>query len=243
MEHFIFQSRRGHCTLHATLFALRLRMAEIPCRVAAGLHGGCRDEATGVYLFTNRDRHAWVEVFFEDCGWVIIDPTPGDSRPAPTTIVDSGFADMVGSFTFLGEPRLEASALAHGPIYRWACGASRSLIAFAMFLSLCLGLVAIRLRRRWIPGRRDNATERRRRTTTPSFFDAFCRHFGRRGCVRLPCQTPGEYLARLKRLGLVDDHLDEMIDYIYLTRYGGDLPDPEREAQFLVALNHEPPTT
>jgi hypothetical protein len=52
----------------------------VPARVASGLHAGT-EQADGSRLITSDDAHAWVEVYFDDLGWVPFDPTPISARP------------------------------------------------------------------------------------------------------------------------------------------------------------------
>jgi hypothetical protein len=51
-------------------------MGGVPARVAVGFTQGRRDVATGRWLVSDLDAHAWVEVWFPRYGWVKFDPTP-----------------------------------------------------------------------------------------------------------------------------------------------------------------------
>ncbi|SNR33802.1 transglutaminaseTgpA domain-containing protein [Blastococcus mobilis] len=69
------QLRRGYCEQYAGAMAVMVRAAGVPARVALGYTPGTeRDD--GSRLITSDDAHAWVEVYFEDLGWVPFDPTP-----------------------------------------------------------------------------------------------------------------------------------------------------------------------
>jgi hypothetical protein len=71
------QLRRGYCEQYAGAMAVMVRAAGVPARVALGYTPGTeRDD--GSRLITSDDAHAWVEVYFEDLGWVPFDPTPID---------------------------------------------------------------------------------------------------------------------------------------------------------------------
>lgn len=73
-DHFLFEGRKGYCTYFATSMAVLLRAAGVPCRYVEGFiarYDGARiREVRGV------DSHAWVEVYFDDFGWVAFEPTP-----------------------------------------------------------------------------------------------------------------------------------------------------------------------
>jgi transglutaminase-like putative cysteine protease len=81
LESFLFSSRRGYCQQFAGAMALLLRMGGVPARVATGFTSGVYDSATHEYVVSDRDAHAWVEVWFPRYGWVRFNPTPA-SAPA-----------------------------------------------------------------------------------------------------------------------------------------------------------------
>src|SRR4051794_41851065 len=56
--------------------ALMLRMNGIPARVAAGFAPGIYDQSTKEFRVRDLDAHSWVEVYFDNIGWVPFDPTP-----------------------------------------------------------------------------------------------------------------------------------------------------------------------
>ncbi len=67
--------KQGYCEQYASAMAVMLRAIGVPARVAVGFTQGVRD-ANGDYLITSHDAHAWVEVLFDNAGWVEFDPTP-----------------------------------------------------------------------------------------------------------------------------------------------------------------------
>jgi hypothetical protein len=73
---FLFADKRGYCQQFAGAMALLLRMGGVPARVAVGFTQGRLDAATGRWLVTDIEAHAWVEVWFPHYGWVRFDPTP-----------------------------------------------------------------------------------------------------------------------------------------------------------------------
>jgi transglutaminase-like putative cysteine protease len=93
-------NKTGYCQQYAAAMAWMVRAAGIPARVAFGFTRGTA-AGTGVYTITNRNAHAWTEVYFQGYGWVPFDATPAAGvtgsarsgsnwapdvdRPAPTT--------------------------------------------------------------------------------------------------------------------------------------------------------------
>ena len=76
LDSFLFQDRIGYCQQFSGAMALMLRMAGIPARVATGFSPGSLNRDTGEYRVRDLDAHSWVEVYFNDIGWVTFDPTP-----------------------------------------------------------------------------------------------------------------------------------------------------------------------
>ncbi|MFQ5410971.1 MAG: DUF3488 and DUF4129 domain-containing transglutaminase family protein [Phycisphaerae bacterium] len=79
IQDFLFNNRRGHCEYFASAMTLMCQAIGIRARLVSGYHGGEFNEAGGFFLFRKRDAHAWVEVFLQDRGWVIFDPTPSNT--------------------------------------------------------------------------------------------------------------------------------------------------------------------
>src|SRR6478752_4732528 len=80
---FVTTTREGYCQFFAGAMALMLRYLGIPARVAVGFAGGRADADHHTWLVSDRDAHAWVEVWFKGYGWLPFDPTPavaGSSR-------------------------------------------------------------------------------------------------------------------------------------------------------------------
>ena len=81
---FVKRTRAGYCQFFAGAMALMLRYLGIPARVAVGFAGGDTKSGRNIWLVTDRDAHAWVEVWFKGYGWLPFDPTPA----APGTLRD-----------------------------------------------------------------------------------------------------------------------------------------------------------
>lgn len=67
--------KQGFCEQYASAMAIMLRSLNIPTRVVVGFTQGVK-QPNGSYLITSHDAHAWVEVKFEQAGWIRFDPTP-----------------------------------------------------------------------------------------------------------------------------------------------------------------------
>jgi transglutaminase-like putative cysteine protease len=85
VDHFLFESKRGHCEFFSTAMALMLRAIGIPSRNVTGFVGGTWNRFGRYYAVREGDAHSWVEVYIEggaQPGWRTFDPTPpGGAQP------------------------------------------------------------------------------------------------------------------------------------------------------------------
>jgi transglutaminase-like putative cysteine protease len=84
------KNKVGFCQQYAAAMAWMVRSAGIPARVAFGFTRGTQNGNT--YTITNRNAHAWTEVYFAGFGWVPFDATPASSVAGSTR---SGWAPDV----------------------------------------------------------------------------------------------------------------------------------------------------
>jgi transglutaminase-like putative cysteine protease len=83
LVNFVNKTHAGYCQYFAGAMALMLRYLGIPSRVAVGFAGGTYDRSTRLWNVTDREAHAWVEVWFKGYGWLPFDPTPAAPGAAP----------------------------------------------------------------------------------------------------------------------------------------------------------------
>ncbi len=77
------QERRGYCQHFAATMAMMARTLGIPSRVVVGFLHPDKRVASGQYVFTSHDSHAWPELYFSGVGWVRFEPTPGVGAAMP----------------------------------------------------------------------------------------------------------------------------------------------------------------
>jgi protein-glutamine gamma-glutamyltransferase len=80
---FVTKTHAGYCQYFAGAMTLMLRYLGIPARVAVGFAGGTYDPASHIWNISDREAHAWVEVWFKGYGWLPFDPTPAAPGSAP----------------------------------------------------------------------------------------------------------------------------------------------------------------
>lgn len=79
IDHFLFESRAGHCEYFSTAMVMLLRAANVPSRNVNGFVGGTLNRFGGFYTVRQRDAHSWVEAWIDRGGrggWITFDPTP-----------------------------------------------------------------------------------------------------------------------------------------------------------------------
>jgi transglutaminase-like putative cysteine protease len=79
IDHFLFESRRGHCEFFSTTMAIMLRTVGVPSRNITGFIGGTWNRFGHYYAIRQGDAHSWVEAYIDlpaRSGWQTYDPTP-----------------------------------------------------------------------------------------------------------------------------------------------------------------------
>lgn len=73
MSDFI-RAKRGYCSHYASLFALIMRINQVPARLVSGFQGGQYNDVGNFYMVKSNDAHVWVE-FYHQGKWQSVDPT------------------------------------------------------------------------------------------------------------------------------------------------------------------------
>lgn len=76
LDHFLFDSKKGHCEYFSTAMAVLLRVAGVPTRNVTGFVGGTYNRFGKYYSVREGDAHSWVEAWIDGTGWKRFDPTP-----------------------------------------------------------------------------------------------------------------------------------------------------------------------
>jgi hypothetical protein len=76
---FLLRDHAGDCQHFASAAALLLRLAGVPARVVVGFATGV-PQPGGRFNVRDVDAHAWIEVYFQDIGWVAFNPTPAAAQ-------------------------------------------------------------------------------------------------------------------------------------------------------------------
>lgn len=82
LERFLLGDVTAHCEYFASAMVVLARAVGLPARLVTGYAGGRENRVGDFVELTGSDAHAWVEIHFEEHGWVRFDPTPPDLRLA-----------------------------------------------------------------------------------------------------------------------------------------------------------------
>ena len=75
--YFLETAKQGYCVHFATAAALMLRALDVPARFTSGyIVTVPADNAGRACAVTDRNAHAWVEVYYDDVGWLPLEVTP-----------------------------------------------------------------------------------------------------------------------------------------------------------------------
>lgn len=108
VDEFLFDSQRGFCAHYSGSLAYMLRLAGIPARVIVGYQGGEFNADQNYLIVHQYDAHAWVEAYFDEFGWVRLDPT---ALVAPDRVDYSLQEAVREEGTFLEDNPLIATAM------------------------------------------------------------------------------------------------------------------------------------
>ena len=179
------ETKVGYCQQYAAAMAWMVREAGIPARVAFGFtRGSTRDG--DAYVLTNRNAHAWTEVYLEGFGWVPFDATPAaavvgstrsdwapdtDAVEAPTatsTASAAPGADTSAAAPGAERPDRDTDAGALDPGTTADSGSSTTALLTAAIIALVLALLAVPALRRVLVRKRRHAATLPKMTTVAS---------------------------------------------------------------------------
>ena len=218
------QNKIGYCQQYAAALAWMVRAAGIPARVAFGFTRGQQDGDT--YQITNRNAHAWTEVYLDGFGWIPFDATPaagvpGAARPdyapdndTPTPAASSTTAAAPGADPSAAAPRQtrpDGSAFddstATAGTATGGDGPSTTGLLIAAAVALLVVLLLIPALRRVLLRRHRHAA------TAPRVTSVTTAGPGPPGSVRDIVVTPDAVRAREDAHAAWDELVDTMIDF------------------------------
>jgi transglutaminase-like putative cysteine protease len=125
VDYFLFTAERGYCDYSASAMVVMLRAVGVAARYASGYAMGEYDHYAAAWVVSERDAHAWAEVYFPEYGWIEFEPTP-----AQATFTRLGG----GSDWGLNRPFLPTPTPAQGRVSPFWLGAGALLLIVAFVI-------------------------------------------------------------------------------------------------------------
>ena len=223
VDQFLFDSKQGYCDNFSSSMVVLLRTLGIPSRWVKGYSEGdfirLAENSKRVFEVTNNNAHSWVEVYFNNVGWVPFEPTKGfannvifnddtDSSTQPVSqpiLVEQPTIKEQPTKTSANEKKLVgARAFSLKEIWSWGKGLVSQKLKWISVIFIFIVLIAILIygfRLKWIPSYL--IWKYKRGKQEQHFAQAYLellKQFNRHGLKRKEGQTLREY-ARI-----VDGH-------------------------------------
>lgn len=150
VDYFLFDNKQGYCTYFATSMAILTRCIGLPSRYIEGYTTPASYKpGTTVYEVTNKQAHAWVEVYFEGFGWIPFEPTAvyrnafrQDYGPSP---VNTGMPNFTGTYSMFDENLVVGTGrVSINNAYSFLDILPLVIVAFTLLL-----IIAIRYWKKW----------------------------------------------------------------------------------------------
>ncbi len=237
LDHFLFESKRGHCEYYSTAMAIMLRLRGIPSRNVTGFVGGTYNRYGKFYAVRQGDAHSWVEAYIAGRGWLTFDPTPPGAA-IPQSEIDGALASMRDFFEAISQRwnqhvvgydlRQQATLLESLQVGDRGLGrllrkpSSRLLLGLAgVLIALGSGYWLYRRRRRLKPhaalvGNRSQQTE-----VATALYLALDRTMSTVGAARLRSSPPMHHAKQLTLRGHPNcDEIASLTERYLRARYG-----------------------
>lgn len=251
LGNFLFSTRTGHCEYFATAHVIMLRTLGIPARMVNGFRQGEYNEWGDYFIVRQSDAHSWVEAFLPGSGWIEFDPTParpGEGSFSISRIVGrlldnldilwteivtfdrykqfgffrtlirntaekwEGFSSSARNLVSLDLAGLFKEKMTSPGVL--LSGLSLLFAGLAGFILWIYRLPLITFLRKHLLSLDTNEMVR-------EYYRDMLRIFKSKGKARLPAETPGEFLTRIRESYPVP--YPTLITDIYIrTRFGGD---------------------
>lgn len=243
LDHFLFESKRGHCEFYSTAMAVMLRTLDVPTRNITGFVGGTWNRFGRFYAVRQGDAHSWVEVYLDGEGWVTFDPTP-PADAAPKSEVQGAWA-YLRDFIEATSQRWDRHVVGYDLDQQWSLfqtltsrykkggastsssvGRPRLLAVGAIVIAVGAGLLYWRWRKARRKGSEDRSGDKRSPSAilATALYESLDAAMAAQGIPRAPGVPPLKHAELLGELGhpLAEEIL-ELTDIYLAARFGGEV--------------------
>lgn len=218
----LVESGKGLCSHFAAAALVMLRSLGIPCRIATGFLVKDYDNDTRAYGVWESNAHAWIEVFFDDYGWVPFDVTPPTALEdlLSGTLANEESEDLPVESDLVAEVSQDVAEFLNDVYAAIGRAGSSSALRNGVFLLVIFGVLAAwwTTRRPRLPMGGVSGLPRAERARYERLFLAL----EQLGFHRRRGQTPKELVSLVAAHGGSDlEPLPSVVDWFYRSRFGG----------------------
>lgn len=208
VEHFLFTSLEGFCQQFSSSMIIMLRSIGIPARYVTGYYveplnmkdfdmpESLKDEflVDGYQTVYDDNYHAWVEAYFPEVGWIIMDPTPGRSY----TFTESG--ELTPSTPLPPKEEVTETNKDEPSVSRWP--SPLTVLSIMVFMVVAYALY-------WLMQHKKHLGQLEKEDRILRTHHVILKYYAQLGFKKSPTETPREYANRID-LGLMPIYVFNM---------------------------------
>ncbi len=225
VDYFLFDGKEGYCSYYASAMCVMLRTVGIPARYVEGFVLPDQPDENNQYVVTNRNAHAWVEVYLEGIGWVTFEPTtPYASAMNYYIKLNEGNPDKGHEYDDIPgfDPEEHNEQYREGKDFDWDVNGRDEMTASVFWLGLLAVILAVFLANMlFVPGKWSILRLMSPRKSIPAIYNYMVSLLRQSGCAINTGETPKDFAKRVdSRYQFVYMTMDEMAELFYRVRYG-----------------------
>jgi len=252
----------GHCEYFATSMVILLRHLGIPSRLVNGFLEGEYNEIGDFYIVRQSDAHTWVEVYFGSGLWVTFDPSPRDIDTGgssssfwrflnPRKILDSisffwdryilifSAQDQIDMLSGVRDKYRDVNRMIREKTNKMTSSKSSWLIGWEHYRIPIAATIIFALMIYFVYRLRKQRKWKMELVRTPIlFYQQMLLELQRKGLVKMPAATPGEFVDQVARtLPAASDDVASITSLFYKARFGSYVLNGEDQALIESALS------
>ncbi|EMT38262.1 transglutaminase domain-containing protein [Thermoanaerobacter thermohydrosulfuricus] len=249
VDYFLFDLKKGYCSYYATAMVIMLRTIGIPARYVVGFRMPSAPSSDGKYRITAANAHAWVEVYFDDYGWITFEPTPNyPSLEFPMFLSNNNHLNLENDMELQPDNENKDS---HSPVDKLqqsdntkttsqeiASSNDNKFNILPFGLILIVTLVTITSLYWWDRKKKINNLDNK--FLVIYYYEKIVKYLAKKGLKKLDTETPLEYQKKVLGNGYIG--FSEVTRIYNETVYGGKTPSQEEVGylkEFIKGLKKE----
>ncbi|MGB9679835.1 MAG: transglutaminase-like domain-containing protein [Thermoanaerobacteraceae bacterium] len=230
VDYFLFDLKKGYCTYYATSMVVMLRTVGIPARYVVGFKMPSSPLNGDVYTVSSEDAHAWVEVFFDDYGWLKFEPTAEYPAVEYGTSMINGDEIIFNASEELANADIEISKGKKTNVFQSETVNKNDnkvdkINNYYKIKVLSLLLILISIIVFYIIIKNRNIRLKSNKDIIVFYYKKIIKFLSKKGIKKLDTETPLEYSIKVENIGIPD--FKKIADIYNNIVYGDIEPDKE----------------